>query len=172
MKRTIRIAALVTALMLLGCVGTAFAETFYARQIDYCNEYVTLRSSPSSSSSAVDYVYLGEVVMAAPYNSEFSHCCYNGRFGYIKTQYLSSNISTYSEGIFRVANCNEWISLRSMPISDGRVLAHVPLGATFDAIYYADGSYNPNAYAYVRYNGQYGWVLWRYLEPVYYYGWQ
>ena len=171
MKSIIRI--LVLALVLaLALTSAGLAETFYARQVDYCNEYVTLRAKPSSSAKALDYVYLGDVVMAAPYNSEFSYCCYNGQYGYIKSQYLSAQVGPYSDGRFRVANCKEWISLRAMPITSAQVLARVPLGAEFDEICYADGAYDPDAFAYVRYNGQYGWVLWRYLEYISYPGGQ
>ena len=166
MKQIRKILALALALMLACAAGGALAEAFSARQIAYCNEYVTLRESPSSSSRALDQVWLGEVVMASPYNSEFSYCCYNGRYGYIKSQYLSSNVQPYSDGRFRVANCNSYISLRSMPSTSAPVLAKVPLGAEFDQICYADGPYNPDAFAYVRYNGQYGWVLWRYLQYI------
>lgn len=170
MKQMMKILALAVALTLLCAAVGAFAEAFNPRQIDFCNEYVTLRAKPSSSSKALDRVPLGDVVMASPYNSEFSYCCYNGQYGYIKRQYLSSSIHTYSDGRFRVARCNSYISLRSMPITSATVLAKVPLGATFDAIFYADGGYDPNAFAYVRYNGMYGWVLWRYLEYISYPG--
>ena len=65
MKNAIRI--LVLALILaLALASAGMAETFYARQVDFCNEYVTLRAKPSSSAKALDYVYLGDVVMAAP----------------------------------------------------------------------------------------------------------
>lgn len=165
--------ALALTIVLLAANGAGLAETFYPNQVDYCDEYVTLRAKPSGSANALDYVYWGDVVMAAPYNGEFSYCCYNGKFGYIKSHYLTSQVSVCGEGTFYVAHCDEWISLRDMPKTDGNVRAHVPLGATFDAVYYSPmGSYDPNGFAYVRYNGQYGWVLWRYVEPVDYPGWQ
>lgn len=167
MRYAYRTLALALILALACAMLGALAETYNPRQIDFCQEYVTLRAEPSGSAKALKQVYLGEVVMASPYNSEFSYCCYNGTFGYIKNRYLSPNISPYSEGSFYVTNCKEWISLRAMPMTNGEVLARVPLGARFDAIYYADGGYEPNAFAYVRYNGLYGWVLWDYLAPVY-----
>lgn len=167
MKLTAKLALFLALAMMLAVAG-ATAETYAPKQIDNCNEFVTLRARPSGSARALKRVLLGEVVMATPYNGEFSYCCYNGAFGYIRNQYLSSGISPYSEGDFYVTNCKEWISLRAMPVLDASVLDHVPLGARFDAIYYADDTYDPDAFAYVRYNGRYGWVLWRYLAPVYY----
>ena len=154
------------AILTLVTLAVAGAETFYPNQVANCNEYVTLRASASSSADALTTVPLGNVVMAAPYNSEFSYCCYNGQFGYIKSYYLSTQIHTYSEGTFCVGNCGDWVPLKDMPLQDANVRGQIPLGARFDAVYYADGSYDPNAYAFVRYNGQYGWVQWKYVEYI------
>ena len=164
-------ATIILATILCLCT-TAFARTFYSRQIAFCNEYVTLRAKPSGSSKALKQVDVGEVVMAAPYNSEFSYCCYDGQFGYIKNQYLSSNIQSWSEGTFYVTNCKEYISMRTMPKKDADVRMRIPVGATLDAIYYHDGGYDPKQFVYVKYNGQCGFVLWNYLAPVYHPGWQ
>jgi len=172
MKQVLRILALALCLCLLAGACGALAETFYSRQIDFCREYVNLRSRPDSSSRSLAEVWIGEVVMAAPYNSQFSYCCYNGEFGYIRNEYLNSYITPWSEGTFRVAHCNEYISMRTMPMKGADVRARIPLGATLDAIYYHDGGYVPDAYVYVKYNGQCGFVLWDYLESVWYPGWQ
>lgn len=171
MKMTTRILSIALAILLLTALAGAYAKTYDARfdpkQIDYCNEYVTLRAEPSGSAKELKRVYLGEVVMAKPYNKEFSYCCYNSTFGYIKTRYLNNRVTGYSDGQFYIDNCKEWVSLRTMPIKDADVLRHIPLGAELDAVYYADGGYDPDAFAYVRYKGQYGWVLWDYVVPVY-----
>lgn len=171
MKITRRILAMALTLTLFASFACALAKSYDPsydpKQIDYCNEYVTLRAEPSSASRELKKVWLGEVVMAKPYNSEFSYCCYNGAFGYIKNRYLNNHVTGYSEGNFRIANCREWVSLRTMPITDATVLQRIPLGAELDAVYYADGGYEPGAFAYVCYNGQYGWVLWDYLEAIY-----
>lgn len=165
MKKIIVSALLIAAVLCLSAV--AAAETFYPRQIDFCNEFVTLRAKPSGSARAVLEVDVGEVVMAAPYNSEFSYCCYDGRFGYIKNRYLSADIQPWSEGSFYVANCKEYISLRTMPLRNADVRARIPVGARLDAVYYHDGGYDPKSFVYVKYNGQYGFALWQYIAPVY-----
>ena len=159
---------LVLILVLAAVPGlcAARAETFYARQIDFCNEYVNLRAKPDSSSRSLDKVYIGEVVMAAPYNGEFSYCCYNSQYGYIRSEYLSSDIQPWSEGTFRVANCKQSISLRAMPTTKSDAKLQIPLGATLEQVYYHDGGYTPGAFAYVKYNGEYGFALWDYLESV------
>ena len=108
--------------LLLGSCGT-LAESFSARQIDFCKEYVNLRERPDSKSRSLGQVYIGEVVVAAPYDDAFSYCCYNGQYGYIRSEYLNANIQPWSEGTFYVTNCREYISLRRMPMKSADVLA-------------------------------------------------
>ena len=163
MKAIKRIFALALCLCLLAGVHVALADSYSARQIARCNEYVNLRERPDSKSRSLDQVYIGEVVMATPYNDAFSYCCYNGQYGYIRSEYLTSNIQPWSDGTFRVANCKEYISLRRMPVKGADVLAKIPLGATLDAIYYHDGGDTSGKYVYVKYNGKHGFVLWDYL---------
>ena len=157
--------------LLLGACG-AMAESFSARQIDWCEEYVNLRENPDSKSRSLCKVYIGEVVMASRYNSAFSYCCYNGQYGYIRSEYLNADIQPWSEGTFYVTNCREYISLRRMPSKSAAVLARIPLGATLDGIYYHDGGDTSGDFVYVKYNGQYGFVLWDYLAAEWHEGGQ
>ena len=172
MKRIKRLFALTLCLCLLAGVGSALAETFRARQIDWCKEYVNLREEPDSKSRSLKKVYIGEVVMAAPYNDSFSYCCYNGKYGYIRSEYLNSKIQPWSEGTFYVTNCKEYISLRKMPMKSADVLDRIPLGATLDEIYYHDGGDTTDCFVYVKYDGQYGFVLWDYLAAEWHEGGQ
>ncbi len=155
--------------VLWDCLAAAANEgdIMRARQIDGCRYYVNLRERPDGDSESLERVYLGEVVMAAPHNDTYSYCCYNGQFGYICSEYLSSDIHTWSDGTFYVTNCNEFISLRRMPLGSSDVIDRIPLGATLDAIYYSDGGDKSGKYAYVKYKGQYGFVLWDYLASEY-----
>jgi hypothetical protein len=160
MKRSF---ALVLSLGLLAGSCDIMADSYRARQIDDCNEYVNLREDADSRSESLDKVYIGEVVMATPYNDDYSYCCYNGQFGYILDEYLTSNIRPWSEGTFYVTNCDNYISMRKMPMSGADVVARIPRGATLDAIYYHDGGDTSGKYVYVKYDGEYGFVLWDYL---------
>ena len=92
MKTIKRAIVLVMCLCLLAGTVGAFADSFKARQIDRCDEYVNLREEPDSRSRSLERVYIGEVVMATPYNRTFSYCCYNGKYGYIRSEYLNANI--------------------------------------------------------------------------------
>lgn len=53
-----------------------------------CDSWVTLRSSPSTSASAVTRIPKGEYVQAYKYNSQFYECYYNGLHGFILNKYL------------------------------------------------------------------------------------
>ena len=166
MKTIRRALALMLCLgMLLGNCG-ALAESFSARQVARCDEYVNLREEPDSKSRSLGRVYIGEVVMARRYNSSFSYCCYNGEYGYIRSEYLTSKIEPWSEGAFYVTNCKEYISLRKMPEKGAEVRAKIPLGETLDEVYYHDGGDTSGKYVYVKYNGKYGFVLWDYLSAT------
>lgn len=143
-----------------------------ARQVDRCREYVNLREKPDSKARSLEEVYIGEVVMAVPYDDAYSYCCYNGQFGFIRSEYLSADIQPWSDGTFYVTNCNEYISLRRMPLKGSDVLARIPLGATLDAIYYHDGGDTSDQFVYVKYDGKCGFVLWDYLAAEWHEGGQ
>jgi len=65
-------------------------------------------------------------------------------------------------GTMMVDNCEEWVSLREGPGTDRARLAKVPLyGIVTDAE--RDPSYGD--FTYVNYDGQYGYILSRYLVP-------
>ena len=53
-----------------------------------CNDWVTLRSKPSTSASTVTRINWGETVEAYYYNSQFAECYYMGLHGYILMKYL------------------------------------------------------------------------------------
>ena len=172
MKTIKRALALALCLGLLLGSCCALAESFSARQVAWCDEYVNLRQAPDSKSRSLERVYIGEVVMATPYDGDYSYCCYNGKFGFIRSEYLSSRIQPWSDGRFYVANCNEYISLRRMPLKSADVLARIPLGASLDEVYYHDGGDTSDCFVYVKYNGKHGFVLWDYLVARYYPGGQ
>jgi hypothetical protein len=59
-----------------------------------------------------------------------------------------------------------------MPMKSADVLARIPLGATLDEIYYHDGGDTTDCFVYVKYKGQYGFVLWDYLAAEWHEGGQ
>ena len=66
-----------------------------------------------------------------------------------------------AEGMLKIVNCQDWVSLRSAPSTQAERLAQVPLGAlvTGECDYYSD-------FSYCSYNGVTGYILNEYLEDV------
>ena len=64
-----------------------------------------------------------------------------------------------AEGMLRIVNCQDWVSLRSAPSTQAERLAQVPLGAlvTGECDYYSD-------FSYCSYGGVSGYILNQYLE--------
>ena len=79
---------LVFLLMLSGVGALARGDYMGTMRIVNCNEWVSLRMEPCSSSARVDTVPLGAVVHAYYYNEEYTRCYYAG-WGYIKNEYLA-----------------------------------------------------------------------------------
>ena len=61
----------------------------------------------------------------------------------------------------RVFNCDSWVSLRELPAQNSERLKKVPLGAL---VYQCEKS--EKGFAYCQYEGVYGYILYKYLEPI------
>lgn len=150
---------------------TAVAEDSYymgERTIVNCNEYVTLRSRPSTASAALTRIPLGQSVECYSYNDDFVVCDYNGLRGYVLLQYISSAYGDdYGRciGTMRVINCREYVTLRAAASTSARALLRVPLGAVVEA-YGSIGKFTECVYA-----GERGYILTSYLawDEIYYY---
>ncbi len=82
---------LLIAVLLLSFVGSAFAEDDFIGDmvVVHCDEWVSLRAMPNTSSERLEKVALGEVVSDCyRYSSEFIYVHYNGSAGYILSKYL------------------------------------------------------------------------------------
>ena len=123
-----------------------------------CNEWVSLRSSASTSASRICKVPLGASVEVYDYNSTFSRCYYNGYWGYILNDYLSCYDYYSYDNSARVVNCNEWVSLRSYASTSASRICKVPLGAYVERYYYNSD------FSLCYYNGYCGYILNDYLQ--------
>ena len=56
--------------------------------VSHCNEWVTLRSYPSTSADTVTRIPLGATVEAYWYNDQFAECYYCGLHGHVLRAYL------------------------------------------------------------------------------------
>ena len=138
-----------------------------------CNEYITLRTSPSTSAAEITKIPLGASVgYKSDASNGFYKVSYNGQTGYALAAYLSSspqsntvansgNADSQMGGFITltVVNCDEWISLRTSPSTAAERITTIPLGAKVNLI--SDAS---NGFYKISYNGRVGYALAEYLE--------
>jgi len=171
MKMVKKLSLLLAVVMLIGSMGlTALAGSYLGSlRVVNCQEWVTLRSGPSTSAGTVCKVPLGAVVDGYYYNTEFTECYYNGYHGYILSTYLSSASSGTAAGYNdylgkkTIVNCNEFVTLRAQPSTSAAAVTRVALGQTVDAYYYN------STFSYCYYNGLSGYILNDYLGGSYSY---
>ena len=128
-----------------------------------CNEYITLRSQPSTTASEIAKIPLGSSVgyMSNSTNG-FYKVSYNGKSGYALAAYLSASKPAFQNSItyMTVVKCNEWISLRDNPSTTANKITNIPLGAT---VIFLGGA--ANGFYKIQYNGYVGYALAAYLQP-------
>lgn len=153
------LAVLVFGVMLLysfeGSASTKVTNTEGGLYVVNCNESISLRSSPSVEASALAQIPLGAAVQVVGNGTHgFAHVSYKGINGYALYDYLTPHATLY-----RVVNCNEYISLRNAPSTGAATLGIVPLAASVRFVKDAG-----NGFYYVDYRGTLGFVLSEYLD--------
>ena len=138
--------------------NTKVVATYY---VVNCNEWITLRSEPSTYASSLAHIPLGQAVgYIEEAGNGFYKINYDGLVGYGLSDYLSSNKPSrpaYRQA--QVVNCKEWITLRSHPSTSAASLARIPLGAYVTYI-----NESTDGFYYIEYNGMRGYSLQAYLE--------
>ena len=125
-----------------------------------CENWISLRSYASTDAPVIAKIPLWDMVNIIDDDDScyqkmvFAHVRYHGNTGYALYSYLTPHCTLY-----RVANCNEWISLRSAPFADSAVITRIPLG---EYVRFVKSS--SNGYYYVYYNGYLGYALAEYLS--------
>lgn len=168
-----------------GVTGFAFAsnlsetapDTTHKEYVTYyvvnCNEYITLRTQPDTSASAVCRLPLGaSVSYVSTADNGFYKVIYNGKTGYALSSYLSQDpdashavppsSSTSSTTVYAtcyVVNCQESITLRTSPSTKASEIRQIPLGAAVSYVGTAS-----NGFYKVIYNGKTGYALASYLS--------
>lgn len=136
-------------------------------QVVRCSEWVSLRAEPSTSSQRLAKVYLGELVTHCTEAFDgFIFCEYNGKSGYILSQYLGSTDYTEEDGILpnqMVVNVVEYATMHSGPSSSSNRVARVPVGAVVTSCVKDTGNY-----VYCEYNGNSGYISSTYLRKANY----
>ena len=129
-----------------------------------CDEYITLRAYPSTEAEAVTTIPKGGQMTYISASGEFTYVEYQGQRGYVLTSYIdqvSSSGSVASPAAYGgtwVADCDEYVTLRSSPDTEAGEINRIPRGASVELIGWQD------AFALVDYNGERGWALATYLS--------
>lgn len=163
-----KIVAVWLMIAMLCCGVTAYAGVGMASmgnmKVVNCEEWVSLRESPSTSAARLAQVPLGAVVTDCIWHNDFINCTYNGVRGYILTKYLTEiseqpvNDVAGISGDMKVANCEEWVSLRQSPSTSAGRIAKVALGETVTNCAPAS-----NGFIRCEYQGMTGYILAGYL---------
>lgn len=134
------------------------AQTMY---VVNCRESITLRTSPSTEAGEICQIPLGAAVsFLGEAGNGFYTIQYAGQTGYALASYLSGSAATASStATMQVVNCNESITLRKIPDTDGEEICQIPLGATVTFLSQAE-----NGFYMISYNGQTGYSLASYLS--------
>ncbi len=131
-----------------------------------CEEWVSLREGPDTSSKRLSQVRLGELVIhCSAAENDFIRCEFGGKTGYIRSQYLKKTSFSSDEsfpGNQMVVNCTEWVSLWDLPGEGAKRLAKVPLGSIVTSCI------REEEYVSCVYKGQRGYISSQYLKKANY----
>ncbi len=161
------ISVLLCLLLVLQALPASAGGISPVMRVVKCQEWVSLRSEPDSSSSRLAKVYLGELVTGCDgYYGDFIYCEYGDKAGYILAKYLdTTDFYIWAQVLPNqmVVNCTEWVSLRNGPSDSAARLAEVPLGAIVRACVQETESYVSCEYGGVR-----GYIASSYLKKANY----
>lgn len=107
---------------------TLYDEVLPNQVVTNCEDYVSQREQPDTSSNRVQKIPQGAVVTACiRYTDAFTICTYKGKTGFVSTKYLRKADYSWEDlpnktypslpSAMRVINVNEWVSLREHPTS-------------------------------------------------------
>ena len=127
-----------------------------------CNEFISLRSAPSTSASAITRILVNEEFLLLGWVDDFALVDYNGLRGYVLSSYIqpaeTRQVQVTPSRWY--ADCNEFISLRSAPSTSASVITRILVNEEFLLLGWVDD------FALVDYNGLRGYVLSSYIQPV------
>ena len=147
-----------TEYITLGSENTAEPD-LSVKYVTNCEEKVSLRAEPTSSSERLAWVPKGTAIEAIGAEDGYFYVCYEGQYGYIFGDYLAYiGYTGHYVGEMVVANCESAV-LYAEPAPEFGQLTMIPQGAKVDNCYAAhDGYYC------VCYNDVYGYIHGNYLE--------
>jgi len=155
-----------------------YDEIMYNQMVVNCEEWVSLRELPDTTSKRLSKVPVGAVVVACVKEGDaFVRCEYKKQVGYIAAAYLKKANYTVSKQdskvvskaqkagytSFRnpmtVVNTADWVSLREKASASSARLARVPLGAQVSHCIQVSGQF-----VYCQYKNLWGYIKLEYLR--------
>ena len=153
-------AAVLCLALLAALIPASAATVSEVMRVYNCQEWVSLREDPSTSSKRLAKVHYGELVTDCVAFDDFIQCDYNGKTGYILQKYLQrTSFSRYDDILPNqmVVNVSEFASMLNKPSSSGRRVTTVPVGAVVTSCV------KEGAYVYCDYLGNTGYISAGYL---------
>ncbi len=125
-----------------------------------CHTSITLRKTPNITAEEVTQVPFGANVEYVRYaRNGFCEINYGDYNGYVPVTFIDEPREVPVRWTAEVVDCDEYITLRTLPSTTGEALGTIPLGTEVDFI-----TLGENYFSLVKYNGQYGFVLDSYLD--------
>ena len=125
-----------------------------------CHTSITLRKTPNITAEEVTQVPFGADVEYVRYaRNGFCEINYGDYTGYVPVTFIDEPREVPVRWTAEVVDCDEYITLRTLPSTTGEALDTVPLGAEVDFI-----TLGENHFSLVKYDGLYGFVLDSYLD--------
>lgn len=159
MKRAI---CLLLMLVMLSAALSAAAqgEAIGRMEIVNCEEWVSFRAKPDVNAKRLEKIPLGATVEnCTAANDRFIYAEYNGRGGYILSEYLQpAKAEKMFLGDLTVTNCTDYVNMRAQPDTNAKRVARVPVNAVLKGCTAAE-----NGFVFGRYNDVEGYVSAAYL---------
>lgn len=140
-------------------VEEVFDPVCVSRWYAQCNEFISLRTEPSTAAEVITRIPVGGEFTLLGYTGDFSMVDYQGQMGYVLTSYTRPVSQRDAAAMPQswTPNCEEFITLRRNTAGD--YLDQIPLGDVFVLLDWV------GEYAMVDYRGQRGYVLSSYIMP-------
>ena len=149
-------------------VDEFFNPSQISRWFANCMEYISLRVEPDAKAETIIRIPAKAEMTLLGYKDDFALVEYEGQLGYVLSEYLLPVKTAEEEGqkqyitlnkpVYR-AVCENFISLRAEADVSAKVITQIPADATFILLEWCD------PFAFVDYNGLYGYVLINYIAP-------
>jgi len=146
--------------MMIGLSALTQGEYIGRMKVVNCEEWVSFRIKPDGKAKRLAKIPLGATVEnCAVENEDFTYAEYDGRCGYILSDYLEpAEPEKMYLGNLRVINCTDYVNMRAAPGTESKRIARVPVGSLVENCTAAE-----NGFIFGRYQDKEGYISAAYL---------